>query len=78
MANQTICQCCKQTKARVDARASELIRSMHVIMCPGCNRAGHEPRHMVVLAAKSRVDVSDYIKSRRYCGRTLEAIEVTP
>lgn len=78
MTSVIICQCCKQSKAKVSARRSELIGSMNVIMCAACDRAEHEPRHIVVLAAKSHVNVADYVKSRRYCGKSLEAVEVVP
>ena len=78
MAKPIVCQCCKQAKNKIDAKPSALITSMSIIICQACMKEGHEPRHIVVLAAKSRVDASDYIKLRRYCGKSLEAIEVTP
>lgn len=78
MSSVIVCQCCKQSKAKISARKSELISSMNVIMCAACDRAGHEPRHIIVLAAKSHVSVADHVKSRRYCGKSLEAVEVVP
>lgn len=70
--------CCKQQRSNLSAKPSSLIGSMKVIMCNSCKRSNHEPRHIIVIAAKSGIDVGKHVKEHQYCGRSLEAVEVLP
>lgn len=70
------CQCCGKPKARLHRKNSMLIESMELLLCTDCKNAGKEPRHMVVLAAASGIDVRDFVVKRLYCGEELTARDV--
>lgn len=70
------CQCCKNQKARLHSKESELITGNTVVLCTQCSNAGHEPRHNIVLASFSGKQVSKYVVSSLYCGEPLMANEI--
>lgn len=78
MKNNITCQCCKQQRAKLEAKQSRLVESMNFICCSLCRKAEHEPRYILVLAAKSGKNVSEHVKNHKYCGKSLEAVEILP
>jgi len=70
------CQCCGSLRQRLHGVNSRLIPSMQLMLCTDCKNADKEPRHIVVLAAASGVDVREIVLKRQYCGRELTAREI--
>jgi protein-arginine kinase activator protein McsA len=70
------CQCCGQERAKLVVHESTLVRGNKLMLCNDCKRLNHEPRHLVVIAASSGLDIRLFIKSSRYCGKNIEAQEV--
>lgn len=71
------CQCCGGLRKRLHGVDSSLIPGMKLMLCTDCKNAGREPRHIVVLAAASGIDVRDFVVKHRYCGKELTAREIT-
>lgn len=71
-----ICQCCKAQKARLQRVPSKLVKGMDSMLCSECRNKGMEPRHVVVLAAASGIDVREFVVKRLYCGAELSARDV--
>lgn len=76
MSKPIACQCCKHQKNALKGFNSSLIDGINIIICATCKNKGHEPRHIVVLAARSGADVTSFVRERKYCGKALEAAEV--
>jgi hypothetical protein len=73
------CVCCKKPRLELKPSKSPLIESMSLLMCETCLQAKHQPRHIVIIAARSKSTdyVRDYIVKVRYCGQKITAEEIT-
>lgn len=73
-----VCASCRKPKYEVHGRDSALIPTMKILMCKTCIRKGHEPRHIIILAARSgRVkDATPYITGHRYDGDPIVASDI--
>jgi hypothetical protein len=71
------CQSCKYPKANLSKVNSKLLASIAIMICSDCKKRQFEPRHIIILAARSGVDVREYVVNRKYCGDELTAMEVT-
>jgi hypothetical protein len=72
------CQSCRLPKYEVHAKTSELLPEMKLLMCKTCIRKGFEPRHIIILAARSgklRV-AAPYIIDHKYEGDPIPASDV--
>lgn len=73
------CVCCKKPKLTLKPVQSPLIKSMQLLMCETCLQAKHQPRHVLIITARSKgLDlIREYIVKVRYCGAKIAADEVT-
>lgn len=73
-----VCASCRKQKYEVHGRDSALIPTMKILMCKTCIRKGHEPRHIIILAARSgRVRAATpYITGHLYDGDPIVASDI--
>ena len=73
-----ICQSCKKHKYEVHGSKSDLIQDVDLIMCKTCMNKGYEPRHIIVLAARSGgiVKAKPFLVENRYLGDRILASEI--
>jgi hypothetical protein len=71
------CQSCKAEKERLIPVESKALPGVNLLICSTCKKQGFEPRHILVLAARSGYSVRDWIVKRRYHGKSLSAEEIT-
>jgi hypothetical protein len=73
-----VCASCRKQKYEVHGRDSALIPTMKILMCKTCIRKGHEPRHIIILAARSGrlAQASKYITGHLYDGEAIIASDV--
>lgn len=67
------CQSCGKQKAELLVRESKLWKKTKLLMCKTCIDKKMEPRGFVILAHRRGIDVTDYIKNKRYCGAEITA-----
>lgn len=73
------CSCCKKAKNQLHPVKSDLMDGINLFLCSTCKTEGHEPRHLIILTARSGDGDSarTYIVDDRYCGEKLLAAEIT-
>jgi len=72
-----VCASCRKPKYEVHGKASELIPTMNVLMCKTCINKGYEPRHIVILAARSGIsEAKIYIVNNLYIGEKIPAEDI--
>jgi len=73
-----ICSSCRKQKYEVHARDSALIPSIKIVMCKTCIRKGHEPRHIIILAARSgsMAKATPFIVGHKYDGDPINASDI--
>jgi len=70
------CQSCDKNKSRLHNVDSSLIKGMSLILCTDCKNKGFEPRHIIIIASASGIDVSRFVVDKLYEGDPLRANEV--
>lgn len=71
------CQSCKMQKNSLRSYKSVAVPSLDVKLCGECRKKGYEPRHILILAARSGINIRDWIVGHKYCGKELTAEEIT-
>ena len=73
-----ICASCRKQKYEVHGRDSALIPSIKLLMCKTCIRKGYEPRHTVILAARSGKmrEATPFIVNHLYEGDPIVASDI--
>jgi hypothetical protein len=73
-----VCASCRKQKYEVHGRDSALIPSMKILMCKTCIRKGHEPRHLIILAARSGKvrQATPFITGHLYDGEAIVASDI--
>lgn len=72
------CQICDKSKAKVSAVKSKLLPTTW-LACDECKSAGREPRHAIIIAARSKDGhdlIRPYIKKHLYCGDDILATDL--
>lgn len=71
------CSCCGGHRQNLHPVKSKLALGMN-FLCTTCKDSGHEPRHKIIIAGRSGMQISKFINFSRYCGAVIEAREVIP
>jgi hypothetical protein len=73
-----VCSSCKRQKYEVHGYDSVLVPGMKLLMCKTCMNKGFEPRHLIILAARSGglKAASPYIVNNRYIGDKILAQDI--
>lgn len=73
-----VCSSCRKQKYEVHARKSALFPNIDVIMCNTCIRKGYEPRHLIIIAARSGqlVNATPFIVNNLYDGDKINAEDI--
>lgn len=72
------CVCCGKQRQSIEPVKSRLLPSVTLLMCNECREAKYEPRHIVVITARSKgiETVREFINKRLYCGQDITAEEI--
>lgn len=70
------CTCCKKQKFELKKKSSKLLPQTTIYVCKECLANKYEPRGFVVIAGRSGVDISSYLKPKRYLGEEIAAKEL--
>lgn len=78
MGMKGICACCKKQKYEVHAKKSALFPTMDLLMCNSCIRKGYEPRHLIIIAARSGqlTSATPFIINHLYEGDKIHAEDI--
>jgi hypothetical protein len=73
-----ICSSCKRQKYEVHAKKSALFPNMDLLMCNTCIKKGYEPRHLIIIAARSGNlrAATPFIVSALYDGDKIHAEDI--
>lgn len=73
-----VCSSCRKPRYEVHGRDSQLIPSIKVLMCKTCIRKGYEPRHIIILAARSGkiAAAKPFIVGNLYEGEPIHASDI--
>jgi hypothetical protein len=73
-----VCASCRKQKYEVHGRDSALVPAIKLLMCKTCIRKGFEPRHIIILAARSGKvrAASPFITGHLYEGDPIKAADI--
>jgi hypothetical protein len=73
-----ICSSCRKQRYEVHAAKSVLIPSINLLMCKTCINKGFEPRHIIILAARSGKirECRPFIVESKYEGEPIHASDI--
>ena len=72
------CSCCGEPRQNTNNRRSALLPGMSFNYCNDCDSKGHEPRFVIILAARSlgAPSVGAYVRGHKYSGADITASEI--
>jgi hypothetical protein len=73
-----VCSSCRKQKYEVHASKSTIVPNIDLLMCNMCIKKGYEPRHIIILAARSGklALVTPFIIEQRYVGDKIHAADI--
>ena len=73
-----VCASCRKPKYEVHGRDSALVPAIKILMCKTCIRRGYEPRHIIILAARSGKvrQATPFIVGHLYEGEAIVASDI--
>ena len=73
------CQSCELDKAQLSIVSSKIVTTLDLKLCPACKFEGYEPRWVIILGARSKVnspEIAGLVSKRKYLGEDIKLSEI--
>jgi len=74
-----LCSCCNHQRAELSPVESNLFNQQTLLMCNTCIDARHQPRWLIIIAARStgmNNKITRLIRDQKYCGKEITGKEL--